>query len=165
MRNTVDVTGGKPIAVLLQSISGVSAINPLVAFYVIHGGKREVLFFYIVRTPHETSLLNQIINFYFILLLILYSFSTSKEGLSTLLRIHSEMERYSPKSTWKIDVTGYKPIAAIAVLISTLNFTFLLRKLKSNNPSTYLQNPFSSFRDLSIHRDGPRKATLLYTML
>jgi hypothetical protein len=29
----------------LESISGVSAINPLVAFYDIHGGKREVLFF------------------------------------------------------------------------------------------------------------------------
>jgi hypothetical protein len=42
------MTGGKPIAVLLQSISGVSAINPLVAFYDIHGGKREVLFFYFV---------------------------------------------------------------------------------------------------------------------
>jgi hypothetical protein len=41
MRNTADVTGGMPIAVLLQSISGVSAINPLVAFYDIHGGKRE----------------------------------------------------------------------------------------------------------------------------
>jgi hypothetical protein len=48
MRNTADVTGGKPIAVLLQSISGVSAINPLVAFYDIHGGKGEVLFFYFV---------------------------------------------------------------------------------------------------------------------
>jgi hypothetical protein len=48
MRNTADVTGGKPIAVLLQSISGVSAINPLVTFYDIHGGKREVLFFYFV---------------------------------------------------------------------------------------------------------------------
>jgi hypothetical protein len=48
----VDVTGGKPIAVLLQSISGVSAINPLVAFYDIHGGKREVLFFYFV--PNNT---------------------------------------------------------------------------------------------------------------
>jgi hypothetical protein len=46
MRNTADVTGGKPIAVLLQSILG--AINPLVAFYDIHGGKREVLFFYFV---------------------------------------------------------------------------------------------------------------------
>jgi hypothetical protein len=45
MRNTADVTGGKPIAVFLQSISGVSAINPLVVFYDIHGGKREVLFF------------------------------------------------------------------------------------------------------------------------
>jgi hypothetical protein len=48
MRITADVTGGKPIAVLLQSISGLSAINPLVAFYDIHGGKREVLFFYFV---------------------------------------------------------------------------------------------------------------------
>jgi hypothetical protein len=48
MRNTADVTGGKAIAVLLQSISGVSAINPLVAFYDVHGGKREVLFFYFV---------------------------------------------------------------------------------------------------------------------
>jgi hypothetical protein len=46
MKNTANVTGGKPIAVLLQSISSVSAINPLVAFYNIHGGKREVLFFY-----------------------------------------------------------------------------------------------------------------------
>jgi hypothetical protein len=48
MSNTADVTGGKPIAVLLQYISGVSAINPLVAFYDIHGIKREVLFFYSV---------------------------------------------------------------------------------------------------------------------
>jgi hypothetical protein len=47
-RNTADVTGGKPIANVLQSISGVSAINPLVALYDIHGGKREVLFFYFV---------------------------------------------------------------------------------------------------------------------
>jgi hypothetical protein len=48
MRKTTDVTGGKPIAVFLQSISGVSAINPLVAFYDINGEKREVLFFYFV---------------------------------------------------------------------------------------------------------------------
>jgi hypothetical protein len=48
MRNTADVTSGKPIAVLLQSISGVSAVNSLVAFYDIHGGKREVLLFYFV---------------------------------------------------------------------------------------------------------------------
>jgi hypothetical protein len=33
MSNTAVVTGGKPIAVYLQSISGVSAINSLVAFY------------------------------------------------------------------------------------------------------------------------------------
>jgi hypothetical protein len=43
-----DVTGGKPIAVLFKSISGVSAINPLVAFSDIHGRKREMLFFYFV---------------------------------------------------------------------------------------------------------------------
>jgi hypothetical protein len=48
MWNTADVTGGKLIAVLLQSMSGVSAIKPLVAFYDIHEGKREVLFFYFV---------------------------------------------------------------------------------------------------------------------
>jgi hypothetical protein len=40
-----DVIGGKPIAVWLQPISGVSAVNPLVVFYEIHGGKREVLIF------------------------------------------------------------------------------------------------------------------------
>jgi hypothetical protein len=42
------VTSGKPIGVFLQSISGVSAINPLDTFYDIHGGKREVLFIYFV---------------------------------------------------------------------------------------------------------------------
>jgi hypothetical protein len=42
------VTGGKSIVVLLQSMSGVSAINALVAFYDIQGRKREVLFFYFV---------------------------------------------------------------------------------------------------------------------
>jgi hypothetical protein len=44
------VTGSKPIAILLQSISGVSAINPLVAFYDIHGGKRDLLFFFVPDT-------------------------------------------------------------------------------------------------------------------
>jgi hypothetical protein len=50
------MTGSKPIAVLLQSITGVSAINPLVAFYDIHGGQRQVLFFYFVpdTTRDET---------------------------------------------------------------------------------------------------------------
>jgi hypothetical protein len=55
MSNTADVIGGKPIAVLLQSISDVSAINPLVAFYDIHGERREVLFFYFVATTRSTS--------------------------------------------------------------------------------------------------------------
>jgi hypothetical protein len=48
MRNTASVIDGKPIAVWSQSISDVSAINSLVAFYDIHGGKREVVLFYFV---------------------------------------------------------------------------------------------------------------------
>jgi hypothetical protein len=50
------VTGGKPIAVLLQTLLGGSAINPLVAFYDIHGGKREVLFFYFVPDTTRDTL-------------------------------------------------------------------------------------------------------------
>jgi hypothetical protein len=48
MSNTADETGDKPIAIWSQSISGVNAINPLIAFYDTHGWKREVLFFYFV---------------------------------------------------------------------------------------------------------------------
>jgi hypothetical protein len=44
MRNTAGMTGGKPIAICSQSISGVSVINPLVAFYDIHGRKRDSLY-------------------------------------------------------------------------------------------------------------------------
>jgi hypothetical protein len=43
--NTADVTGGKPIAIWSQSISGVCAFNPLVAVYDIHARQGEVLFF------------------------------------------------------------------------------------------------------------------------
>jgi hypothetical protein len=72
MRNTAAVTGGKPIAVLLQSISGVSAINPLVAFYDIHGGKREVLFLYFVPdTTQDNSLL---INYHTYVILLTFGF-------------------------------------------------------------------------------------------
>jgi hypothetical protein len=56
MKNTADMTGGQPIAALLQAISGVSAINPLVAFYDIHEGKREVLFFnFVPDTTRDSS--------------------------------------------------------------------------------------------------------------
>jgi hypothetical protein len=48
------MTGGKPITVLLQSVSGVSAIIPLVAFYDIHGGKGFYSFI-LSRSPHETT--------------------------------------------------------------------------------------------------------------
>jgi hypothetical protein len=60
------VTGGKPIAVLLQSISGVSAIDSLATFYDIYGGKREVLFFYFVpdatRDYHISILMSQMLS-------------------------------------------------------------------------------------------------------
>jgi hypothetical protein len=52
MRNTAEVTGGQP-----QSISGVNASNPLVAFYDIHGRKREVLFFYFAPNTTQDYLL------------------------------------------------------------------------------------------------------------
>jgi hypothetical protein len=48
MSNTADVRCGTPIAAWSQSISGVNAINPLVAYYDFHGRKREVVFFYFV---------------------------------------------------------------------------------------------------------------------
>jgi hypothetical protein len=57
MKNTADVTGCKPIAVLLQSISGVSAIYPTVTFYDIHGGNRGAIIFF----PDTTLLLSTLI--------------------------------------------------------------------------------------------------------
>jgi hypothetical protein len=45
MRNTADVTGGKPNAVWSQSISDVSAVNSLVTYYDFHGRKGEKLLF------------------------------------------------------------------------------------------------------------------------
>jgi hypothetical protein len=54
-RNTADETGGKPIAVRLQSISGGDVANPLFAFYDIH--ERERCYSFVLsRTPHETLL-------------------------------------------------------------------------------------------------------------
>jgi hypothetical protein len=47
--------GGKPIVVLLQSISGVSAINPLVTFHDIHGREKgAILLFW---PGHHTRLI------------------------------------------------------------------------------------------------------------
>jgi hypothetical protein len=65
VKNTADVTGGKPIAVLLQSISGVSAINPLVAFYDIHGGKRGAILLFCPghHTRHMYRCLSILVNF------------------------------------------------------------------------------------------------------
>jgi hypothetical protein len=69
MRNTVNVTGGKPVALWLQSISGARAINPIVAFYDIDGRKREVLLFYLIPdttrevhiAPNRTTTLIKIV--------------------------------------------------------------------------------------------------------
>jgi hypothetical protein len=70
MRNTAEVTGGKPIAVLSQSISGVSAISRLVAFYDIHEGRREVLFFYFVPDTTRDYILVYLFTFYLFLIII-----------------------------------------------------------------------------------------------
>jgi hypothetical protein len=57
MINTADVNGGKSIAISSQSISGVNAINPLVAFYDRKRKttkEREMCYFFLSWTPHET---------------------------------------------------------------------------------------------------------------
>jgi hypothetical protein len=55
MKNIAGVTGGKPIAVSSHFISGVSAVNPLVAFYDIYGRNGGVLFFFLCNTPHKIT--------------------------------------------------------------------------------------------------------------
>jgi hypothetical protein len=87
---------GNPIAILLQSISGVSAINPLVTFYDIHRGKREVLFFYFSRTPHETInttlysvLFSTVISMYVMMLVL----PLIKALLLHLISYHLTLER------------------------------------------------------------------------
>jgi hypothetical protein len=44
-------------------MSGVNAIDPLVAFYDIHGGKTEVLFFYTTRdyTHKNVNIVNNLL--------------------------------------------------------------------------------------------------------
>jgi hypothetical protein len=44
MKHTVDMTGGKPIAILITVHLRCECHNPLVTFYDIHGRKGEVLF-------------------------------------------------------------------------------------------------------------------------
>jgi hypothetical protein len=62
IRNTTDTTGGNPIAWRSQCISCVSAVNPLVAFYVIHGRKGALRLFCFVpySTRDHTSVHNLI---------------------------------------------------------------------------------------------------------
>jgi hypothetical protein len=64
MRNTADVTGGKPFAVGSQSIADVSAVNPY-TFNDIHRRKGEVLF-----------LLGVFVSFYYVFVFfVIYFFS------------------------------------------------------------------------------------------
>jgi hypothetical protein len=53
---TADVTGGNHSRLIAVSVSGVSAINPLVAFYDSHGRKRAMLFFYFVTDTTRDTL-------------------------------------------------------------------------------------------------------------
>jgi hypothetical protein len=50
------MTGGKPNAIRLQSMSVGDAVNPLVAFYDIHGIKRDVLFSFSVPGTTRNTL-------------------------------------------------------------------------------------------------------------
>jgi hypothetical protein len=71
MSNTADVTGGKPIAVLLQPISGVSANNPFGAFYDILEGKRDLLFnFSFISHFHNTPVYGKLVDYSFLLYLL-----------------------------------------------------------------------------------------------
>jgi hypothetical protein len=62
MRNTAGLTGGKPIAVWSQSISCVSVVNTLVAFYDNHEWQR-CYSFVLSRTLQET-IINDVLNNY-----------------------------------------------------------------------------------------------------
>jgi hypothetical protein len=86
------VTGVKPIAVSSQSISGVSANNPLVAFYNIPARKREVLFFYFVPDTTrdkntQTSIRN---NFVF----IIQTTPTGSKRLRLRFAARVQLDRY-----------------------------------------------------------------------
>jgi hypothetical protein len=82
MRNTTDVTGGKPIAVLLQPISGESAIHPLVAFYDIHGGKREMLFFYFVPDTTRDKCLDRTVMIQVLRNIVFFKYLTNARSMS-----------------------------------------------------------------------------------
>jgi hypothetical protein len=62
MRNNTDVSGGKPIAVRWQSVSGVSTVIPLVAFYDIHVRKKErrkEVFYFVPDTIRDNEIINE----------------------------------------------------------------------------------------------------------
>jgi hypothetical protein len=66
------VIGGKPINVLLQSISSVSAINPLVAYYDIMEERQRCYSFILSRTPQDKIIINNILNTPLLIISLLY---------------------------------------------------------------------------------------------
>jgi hypothetical protein len=54
MWNISDMAGGKPMAISTQTITGVSAVNPVVAFYDIHWKNRDLMFFFLCP-EHNTN--------------------------------------------------------------------------------------------------------------
>jgi hypothetical protein len=102
--------GGHPIAVWSQSISGVSAINPLVAFYDVHGRKRGVQtdenynnkILYSRQNKIQTSAENIIILIIITMpyyLIIFICFSSFQYSRSTLYN--------SFKGGWKQEITHH----------------------------------------------------------
>jgi hypothetical protein len=53
MSNTADVTGGNPTTVWSQSTIDVNAINPIVTFCDIHGGKSGAILLFVLDTTRD----------------------------------------------------------------------------------------------------------------
>jgi hypothetical protein len=148
MRNTADVTGVKPIAVLLQSISGVSAKNPLVAFYDIHRGKIEVF-----RNKNWNLLSSK------------NNLQSTKTGLQNILSTLHTGQFISVADHGHISRVTVDGSAANAFLITWKNITYRLganatrpqllvawnRDLTHFFIYLYINNYFSYFEEL----DGP----------
>jgi hypothetical protein len=83
------------MAVLLQPISGGSAINPLVAFYHNYWGKREFLFFYFIPDTTRDCYTFFYRMFYFdIMFLILFLTQFFAIGTSCLSVVFSNTHNY-----------------------------------------------------------------------
>jgi hypothetical protein len=107
MKNTADVTVGKPIAVLLQSISGVRAFNPLVAFYDIHGGKREVLFFYFVLDTTRDNSTTRIYYVFLVLTRVCISLRHGSNGRKNDIIMNKRNSEILSVNYYNVDIVDY----------------------------------------------------------